>query len=170
MPLKLLGEKFTSHQSLVTSRSRPNPTTSPIMSQPAAAPLDPIFRNYTPEQAAAYAGGRGDSAADVVEELLNFHLAGKGQSQTALDVGCGTGQAMRVLARHFDRMVRVDPSGQMIDQGRRIGGSARSGELNKFEVVAAEELDSSCVVSPESVDLLTAAMAVRRLVAGSLLR
>ncbi|KAF3762337.1 hypothetical protein M406DRAFT_72349 [Cryphonectria parasitica EP155] len=130
-----------------------------MSSTTVSAPLDPTFRNYTPEQAAAYARGRGESATDVIQETLAFHLAGGGSLEMALDVGCGTGQAARVLAPHFSRVVGVDPGAQMVEQARQAAGETRSGEPVEFEVLAAEELASSRIVQPGSVDLLTSAMA-----------
>ncbi|ROW10693.1 hypothetical protein VPNG_05050 [Cytospora leucostoma] len=130
------------------------------MSRNKADHLDPTFRNYTPEQAAAYNRGRGKSKPDYVfEEILQFHTAGHGQYDTALDVGCGTGQVTRVLARYFDHVLGADPSEQMVAQARKIGGETEGGGPIEYEVLGAEELDNSTTVSPASVDLLTAKMA-----------
>lgn len=134
------------------------------MTHNTADHLDPTFRNYTPEQAAAYNRGRGASEPDhVLGEILQFHTAGgHGQYDTALDVGCGTGQVTRVLARYFDHVSGADPSEQMIAQARKIGGGAKGGVPVEYEVLGAEELDSSATIPPASVDLPTAKMAVSK--------
>lgn len=135
------------------------------MSHSATGSLDPTFRNYTPEQAAAYEIGRdrGTLPSDnVFEEVLRFHSARDGQLDTALDVGCGTGQAARVLAHHFTHVVGVDPGEHMISQAQRVGGETKGGVPIEYEVRASEELDTSAAVSPASVDLLTAQMSASK--------
>lgn len=121
------------------------------------SPLDPTFRNYTPEQAAAYNKGRSTaSPIHVFGDILQFHTGSFG---TALDVGCGTGQATPTLARHFDTVVGVDPSEQMIALAQKVGGTTKNDTPVVYEVLDAEGLDQSAVVSPGSVDLLTSKMA-----------
>ena len=131
-----------------------------IMPQNDANSLDPTFRNYTAEQAETYERNRGLPSSGVFEEILRFHAARGGQLDTALGVGCGTGQATRSLARYFPHVVGVDPGDRMIAQARRLGGNAQGGKPIEYEVLGAEELDSSSVILPASVDLLTSQMAV----------
>lgn len=65
------------------------------------------------------------------------------------------------MALAFDQAIGVDPGAAMIAAAQEIGGRTTSGTEIRFDVAAAEELSSVEGLQPESVDLLTAAMAVR---------
>jgi trans-aconitate methyltransferase len=77
------------------------------------------------------------------------------------DVGCGPGNATRALAEHFDHAAGCDPSKEMIARAKEGGGQSRDKTDIIYEVLDAERLDQSGTISAGSVDLLTAAMAVR---------
>lgn len=47
-------------------------------------------------------------------QLADFLAAAAPGRQLAVDVGCGSGQLTQLLARHFDRVVGVDPSADQI--------------------------------------------------------
>jgi len=51
----------------------------------------------------------------------------------------------------------------MINAARSLGGKTRSDDAVKFEVSPAEECSTVAGLAPESVDLLTSAMAVSSL-------
>ncbi|KAF7523246.1 hypothetical protein G7054_g11822 [Neopestalotiopsis clavispora] len=120
---------------------------------------DSTFRNYGAQQAASYAAHRGSYSSDIYDNLISYHEGQGGNLGTALDVGCGTGQATRNLARYFTRAIGFDPGQAMIDHANQLGGNTKDGEKIHFEVCAAEELYKSGLVEPASVDLLCAAMA-----------
>jgi SAM-dependent methyltransferase len=127
----------------------------------AGSPLDPTFRQYSLEQASSYARHRHAYSPGLYQVIIDYHTAGAGQFDTLLDVGCGTGGATRDLARYFERATGADPGQSMIAQARSIGGQTRSGGLVAYEVLGGEDLTSSNTVPAGSVDVLTAAMAVR---------
>ena len=90
----------------------------------AQAPLDPTFRNYDAEQAAAYARNRGVSSK-IIQEVVDAHISRGGEFGMVLDVGCGTGKAAQHLAPLFERAAGVDPSREMILQVLADGGFTR---------------------------------------------
>jgi SAM-dependent methyltransferase len=122
--------------------------------------LDPTFRNYGNQQAAAYATNRGSYSLDIHQQVLEYHTDHGGKLGTVLDVGCGTGQATRPLGSFFSQATGCDPGVEMIAQAREIGGKTKDRAEIQYEVLGAEELEQSTTVEPGSVDLLAAAMAV----------
>ncbi|KAH8657868.1 S-adenosyl-L-methionine-dependent methyltransferase [Xylariales sp. PMI_506] len=122
------------------------------------APFDPTFRNYRSQQAASYAAHRRGYKPTLIQEVIDYHESHGGHSGTVLDVGCGTGQAVRHLAAHFSRAVGVDPGEEMIAQATQTGGKAREFDI-LYEVLEAEQLQKSGHITVGSVDLLTSAMA-----------
>lgn len=124
------------------------------------AALDPTFRNYGNQQAAAYATNRGPYSLDIHQQALEYHTRLGGKLDTVLDVGCGTGQAIRTLGSFFSQATGCDPGVEMIAQARKLGGETKDKTEIRFEVLGAEELDKSTTVQSGSVDLLVAAMAV----------
>lgn len=129
-------------------------------------PSDPTFRNYDPEQAQKYAESRLSYPAPLYDAIINFHTQSKGRSHVLADIGCGPGNATRDLALHFDHVIGLDPSVEMIKIARESGGLTKSGLPLKFAVSTAEDLvENSTSALPAikengGVDLLTAAMAV----------
>lgn len=122
---------------------------------------DPTFRNYTPQQAASYAAHRGKYAGDIYNEFLAYHTSHGGALGTVLDVGCGTGSATRQLTGYFARAAGCDPGREMVAKAIDLGGETKDKIAIKYEILGAENLDDSIHLKPCSVDLLTAAMAVR---------
>lgn len=124
---------------------------------------DPTFSTYTAGQAAAYARSRPAYTENLLNYILEYHQNGAStlpgtKLGTLLDVGCGPGNSTRDFARHFQRTIAIDGSAAMIEEGRHKGGSNPSASPSiRFECKRAEECGE--VVEPESVDILTSAMA-----------
>jgi trans-aconitate 3-methyltransferase len=123
--------------------------------------LDKTFSAYDAEQAVAYSEHRRDPYTERIYSIvLEYHQNTGGELRCLLDVGCGTGEVTRSLARHFDRATGVDPSKEMIARASKIGGNSKSGIPIQFEVGRAEDLDSLQSIKRGEVDLLVAGMAV----------
>lgn len=122
--------------------------------------LDPTFRNYSTQQAAAYAAHRGAYSSDIYGEIIRYHTTRGGEFSQVLDVGCGTGKATRQLAAYFSNATGVDPGEQMIIAAKAIGGETKNKNVILFKVTPAEDLDKISHLGESSVDLLSAAMAV----------
>lgn len=121
---------------------------------------DPTFRQYTPVQAASYAALRGSYHHKLYEEIICYHERTGGYLGRLLDVGCGTGNATRPLAIHFQHALGIDPGEQMILTARRQSGTTAIGEEVQYAVAGAEDLLSVKGIGEASVDLVTAAMSV----------
>ena len=128
-----------------------------------AAPLDPTFRSYDAQQAVNYALNRGQYTPRIIQEIITYHAFHKGLFGVIMDVGCGTGKATRHLAPYFEYATGSDPGNEMIAQALKTGGQSSAGRVISYEVLDAEKLDQSAILSVGSVDLLTAAMAVSSL-------
>jgi SAM-dependent methyltransferase len=93
----------------------------------------------------------GDYAAyrPTYPRALADYLAGLcGQTELALDVGCGTGQLSVLLAERFDHVIATDASAQQIEK-------AEAHERVEYRVAPAERSG----LPDQSVDLITAAQA-----------
>ena len=121
---------------------------------------DPTFRFYSTGQAQTYAVERRSYSNELYDIVLNYHTSTGGKLNRLLDVGCGPGNATRDLSVVFDSAIGVDPSSKMIATARSRGGKTRFGDDIKFEVSLAEECSKIDEIGSETVDLLTAAMAV----------
>lgn len=124
-------------------------------------PTDPTFRFYNAMEAQTYANERRSYPKELYDIVLNYHSSTGGKLNRLLDVGCGPGNATRDLSVAFDSVIGVDPSTEMIATAQSRGGKTRSGENIKFEVSLAEECSKIDGIGSETVDLVTAAMAVR---------
>jgi SAM-dependent methyltransferase len=89
----------------------------------------------------------------LVERLLDRHLSRRGDA--ALDVGCGTGSFLPVLARYAEHVVGVDPLAE--EGGELVRASAEDLPFDpgSFDVVVALDV-------LEHVDDFTALSEVRR--------
>lgn len=125
------------------------------------------FRQYTQEQGKAYAASRHGYPPQLFQTIIDHHTSTGGQLDTVVDVGCGTGEAIRGLAPHFTNAIGLDPSEGMLSVARSALGtsSTESGEPGiRFEFSTAEDLGagqggSPPVIADGSVDLLSAATA-----------
>lgn len=106
------------------------------------------FGHLFTTQAASYAHFRPDYPASLYQRIWSFAGEGRGTG-LAVDVGCGTGQATKVLATHFDRVVAFDPSPKQVEAATKIDNV-------EYRVGLAEALEG---IEDESVDLLTTAQA-----------
>lgn len=127
------------------------------------APKDATFRSYSAEQAKVYATHRLSYETAIYDTVFKYHSETGGQFGLLLDVGCGPGNATRDVALSFDQAIGADPGASMIDTARELGGKTKSGTGIKYEVSPAEEISSIKGLEPNSVDLLTSAMAVSSL-------
>ncbi|KAI0826705.1 S-adenosyl-L-methionine-dependent methyltransferase [Trametes gibbosa] len=110
--------------------------------------------------AAKYASSRPTYPRQLYDFVFKFHERTAGARwDTAVDVGCGTGQATVELTP-FQHIVGVDPSARMIEQARagvktRLAGLDLSSQV-EFVQSAAEDL---AFLQDGSVDLVVAAQA-----------
>lgn len=126
-----------------------------------ATTRDPTFAKFTAKEGKAYAASRGISyPPKLFQEILNYH---NGSTDLAVDVGCGPGTVTRDLTEYFDSVVGLDNSPGMIE----AANSALELEPNEklaFRVCPAEKIDEDGRLERESVDLITCAVAVSRVV------
>ena len=120
------------------------------------------FRQYTPNQAKAYAAGRSSYHDNLYKIIFDHHSSTGGAFTTLMDVGCGPGNSTRPLAKRFETAYGVDPSPEMINTAKRLGGVTALGKQIDFLVGRAEDMGGSNwdKDSGGKVDLLTAGMAV----------
>jgi ubiquinone/menaquinone biosynthesis C-methylase UbiE len=121
---------------------------------------DSVFRTYKGTQARRYDEGRPAYAPALYQTILKYHDNNNGHRGTVVDVGCGPGRATRELARFFDNAIGIDPSENMIDTARQVGGAAHTGKPIEYYVSPAERIADLEVLPVGKVDLLTAAAAV----------
>lgn len=123
-------------------------------------PVDPTFRSYSSTQAATYAAQRGGYENALIEKVLSLHESAGGSFDVVLDVGTGTGQVIRDVGPFFTTAFGVDPGIEMIAKARAVGGNTKTGKDIDFLTCAAEDIDNLSQVKHESVNLITAGMAV----------
>lgn len=127
---------------------------------------DPTFSNYTNEQARKYANHRGGYTDLLMKIIVGHHIKTGGSLNTLLDVGCGPGNSTRPLAVEFAQALGLDPGVEMVNTARNTGGETATGQTIKYIVSSAESMTDSIRAEfpsekpDESVDLITAAMAV----------
>ncbi|KAI7278492.1 hypothetical protein KC345_g5941 [Hortaea werneckii] len=123
---------------------------------------DTTFRNFTAQQAAAYASGRGGSYPQpLYETILDFH---QGQRDLCMDVGTGPGKAVWDLLNYFTHCIGSDASEQMIEQAKQEAFSRHLNHRTTFLTAEAEHSGDPATlhhagVKPNSIDLVTVAMA-----------
>ncbi|EGD54061.1 class I SAM-dependent methyltransferase [Gordonia neofelifaecis] len=81
-------------------------------------------------------------------EIASALAAAAPRTDSAVDVGCGTGQLTVLLAQHFSRVLGIDPSDDQIRNATQAAGI-------EYRVCPAERLD----VSDGSASLITVAQA-----------
>jgi SAM-dependent methyltransferase len=67
--------------------------------------------------------------------------------ETALEIGCGTGEFARLLARHFQRVTAIDLSREMVRRARELSRGVENVEFRQADV-------SSCDLPPASFDCI----------------
>ncbi|KAI7214126.1 hypothetical protein KC333_g6185 [Hortaea werneckii] len=123
---------------------------------------DTTFRNFTAQQAAAYATGRGGSYPQpLYETILNFH---QGKRDLCMDVGTGPGKAVWDLLPYFSHCIGSDASEQMIQRAKQEALSRNVSHRTTFLTVEAEHCGDHALLQhagfePNSIDLITVAMA-----------
>lgn len=126
-------------------------------------PEETTFRNFTSQQALEYNASRGNAyPAELYKNLIAYHKANGGQTNLALDLGCGPGNATRDLTEYFDRVVGLDGSPEMINAARELLPEDLADRLS-FSNVSAEKLDEVNGVDVGSVDVITVATAVSQM-------
>ncbi|KAI7715735.1 UNC-50 family protein [Hortaea werneckii] len=123
---------------------------------------DTTFRNFTAQQAAAYASGRGDSYPQpLYQTILDFH---QGKRDLCMDVGTGPGKAVWDLLAYFSHCIGSDASEQMIERAKQEALSRNLSHRTAFLTVEAEYCGDHALLhhagfEPNSIDLITVAMA-----------
>jgi trans-aconitate 3-methyltransferase len=127
-----------------------------------ATTKETTFRSFTPEQAAAYASGRGDSYPEpLYQTILDFH---SGAKETVLDVGTGPGKAVWDLLRYFDKAIGCDTSPEMVGRAKQDAVARGVAHRSTFFIVGGEDCASTLSNlndedKEEKMDAITAAMA-----------
>ncbi|RMX98289.1 hypothetical protein D0867_12491 [Hortaea werneckii] len=123
---------------------------------------DTTFRNFTAQQAAAYATGRGGSYPQpLYETILDFH---QGKRELCMDVGTGPGKAVWDLLPYFSHCIGSDASEQMIERAKQEARSRDLTHRTTFLTSEAEQCGDVALLrqagfEPNSIDLITVAMA-----------
>ncbi|RMZ01009.1 hypothetical protein D0860_07779 [Hortaea werneckii] len=123
---------------------------------------DTTFRNFTAQQAAAYASGRGGSYPQpLYETILDFH---QGSRDLCMDVGTGPGKAVWDLLNYSTHCIGVDASAQMIEHAKLESRSRHLNHRTTFLTTEPEHCGDptrlhTAGFNPNSIDLLTVAMA-----------
>ena len=123
-------------------------------------PRDTTFRAFTPEQAAAYASGRGGAYPEpLYQTIIDYH---DGKRELCLDVGTGPGKAVWDFLKYFDRCIGCDASVEMIEQAKR--DAIRLGVSDKTQFVTSDGERCAAAlaklgVEEGQVDAITVAMA-----------
>ncbi|MDE2600073.1 MAG: class I SAM-dependent methyltransferase [Rhodocyclaceae bacterium] len=107
-------------------------------------PSDSSPRNWFADGGLAYARFR----PAYPPQLAAFLASVAPDTRLAVDVGCGNGQLACLLARHFNRVVGIDPSADQI-------ANALQGENLSYRCAPAEKLP----VADSSASLIVAAQA-----------
>lgn len=90
---------------------------------------------------------------------MKFHAESGGTFGAVLDVGCGTGNATRDLAKYFNRAYGADPGAAMIGQAWKLNGKSKAGNDIEYIVAVSEEVGEVNGLASGSIDMITSAMA-----------
>ncbi|KAI0266337.1 S-adenosyl-L-methionine-dependent methyltransferase [Gloeopeniophorella convolvens] len=107
---------------------------------------------------ARYAAARPTYPKQLYEFIFNYHRRdATAKLETALDLGCGTGQATVELTP-FGRVIGVDPSAKMVESARAALAKTRPADSAKFQFEKSSAENVS-ILRDGSVDLIVAAQA-----------
>ncbi|KAH8103353.1 S-adenosyl-L-methionine-dependent methyltransferase [Cristinia sonorae] len=107
--------------------------------------------------AARYASIRPTYPQELFRVVFDYHRANNPSPRwgTAVDLGCGTGQATRQCTP-FERIIGVEPSAKMLEQARKVPRPAELKGTLDYVQSPAEELP---FLEDSSVDLILSAQA-----------
>ncbi|KAI7084736.1 UNC-50 family protein [Hortaea werneckii] len=136
----------------------------PRLCLPTDAPMstDTTFRNFTAQQAAEYASGRGGSYPEpLYETILDFH---QGKRDLCMDVGTGPGKVVWDLLNYFTHCIGSDASEQMIQHAKSEALSRHVAHGTTFLPIEAEHCGDPALLhragfEPNTIDLVTVATA-----------
>jgi trans-aconitate 3-methyltransferase len=118
------------------------------------------FTAYTASQGKAYSTARRDYHPTVYSTVLTQHTTTGGQLSTLLDIGCGTGLAIRALSPKFTTSIGLDPSYGMLETARSLSDPSSPNPI-RYELSSSSQLGSNLdpPIPDGSVDLIVAANA-----------
>ena len=96
------------------------------------------------DRLAAFDDGRWDHNRHYHPFLLRYLPP---RREAALEIGCGTGEFARSLARHFEQVTAIDLSPAMVARARDLSRGMENIEFRQADV-------SSCDLPPESFDCI----------------
>lgn len=96
------------------------------------------------DRLAAFDDGRWDHNRHYHPFLLRHLPARRG---VALEIGCGTGDFARSLARHFERVMGIDLSAEMVRRARESSEFIKNIEFRQADVL-------TCVLPPAAFDCI----------------
>lgn len=105
----------------------------------------------------AYANFRPTYPESFYQQILAYHGATSSRA-SLLDLGCGPGTVTRALAPHFTTATGIDPSPGMLAVARQLTPEAQHPNV-AYRQGTVEDLSSSSLVAPGSVDVVVAATA-----------
>jgi SAM-dependent methyltransferase len=107
-----------------------------------AAPARRIASDF--DRLAAFDDGRWDHNRHYHPFLLRSLPV---RRESALEIGCGTGEFARLLARHFERVTAIDLSPEMVGRARELSRGVALIEFTQADV-------GSVALPPESFDCI----------------
>lgn len=122
------------------------------------ATKDKTFVNFTAEQAAQYATGRGPSYPDeLYQTIAEYH---KGEFRLLIDVGTGPGKVLFDFLPWFEQGIGCDTSIQMIEQAKKDAVIRDPAKKSSFVVCGAESCAKALPEGEQGkADVITVAMA-----------
>lgn len=104
-----------------------------------------------------YAKHRNEYPEVLYEAIFMYHAENARYSdnkQLNVDLGCGSGQVAKVMAKHFTKVLATDPSESMLETCRSL--LAEKNDNVEFRIGTAENLP---FVQDSSVDMISAGTA-----------
>ncbi|KAK4556447.1 hypothetical protein LTR86_006591 [Recurvomyces mirabilis] len=112
------------------------------------------FKNFSKEQAAQYAAGRGTSyPGPLCQAIMEFH---EGKRDVVLDVGTGPGLVVLNMLKYCDRGIGCDASTNMIEQAKKDAATHGMADRTSFSTATAENCSEAVSEAGLSnVDIIT---------------